>query len=700
MMGTEGSGKTCLGDTLTGQEFTDTSPTEGADEMEIIVKNAVNWSVLTKDEMIENLQQQLLQEAKHCATERSQSVPEDTTTKSISEASSSPSRFSKTKPDMPSLPMLNLPGGDKMYILTIEEFKQLPSILEKYDPLRRYLNIWDYAGQHVFQHTHGLFVSEEVVCLIVFDASKLLEEVPERRYEGDKSPARSGLDTITYWMDLISCRVSKKSTSDSDLSEFLPTFILVGTKIDLLSSDIKEAEEIALQRFIPIFKEKLAGKPFAKHIAGSKDGQLFTRGSPSIFFLSNCRRNLEVVRKLQQVVLLAAPTKSRPTRLVKMERKLMLLSHKDNLSVVDMEQVKEVAISCGISPDNEEVLEVLKFFHQKGTLLYFHQVPALSNVIILCPQWLAKLLTYILTNLICQPAGPPLAQYAEERNKEGLLRQELINFCIDKFLTEENRKGCKVPKLIGNDVVDLLLKFKLMVDVTDTSLGAKKIVASKNRIFLVPHLLPVQEFVPATSPCYKILYKFPGNFIPDILLDQLIVKCAEWNKSHKFGFLRLDIAIHNIMCTHFIIICRLAYQWVSMRLGGHQWYQLRPIHKSHLIELTIASSPMMPQEEEMTALSNTNELITVVKMFIDALMQESMTATFEQYPVECYLPCPSCSEVHVELEEIKQNSSGFCPTSNEFIDMIRYHKMLTCGKCIIFLILQMYSQLLSIRTQQ
>ena len=556
MMGTEGSGKTCLGDTLTGQEFKDTSPTEGADEMEIIVKNSVDWSVLTKDEMIENLQQQLLQETKHCATEQPQSAPKDTTAatsapedtttstaKSVPEASSSPSHLSKPKPNPPSLPMLNLPGGDKMYILTLEEFKQLPSIVEKYDPLRRYVNVWDYAGQHVFQHTHGLFVSEEVVCLIVFDASKLLDEVPERRYEVDKSPARSGLDTITYWMDLISCRVSKKSTSDSDLSEFLPTFILVGTKIDQLSSDVKEAEEIALQRFVPIFKEKLAGKPFAKHIAGSKDGQLFTRGSPSIFFLSNLTslRNPEVVAKLQQVVLQAAPKKSRPTRLVKMERKLMLLSHKGKLRVADMEQVKEVAISCGISPDDKEILEVLKFFHQKGTLLYFHQVPALSNVIILCPQWLAKLLTYVLTNLICQPAGPPLAQYAEERNKKGLLRQELIDFCIDKFLTEESRKGFKIPKLVGNDVVDLLLKFKLMVDVTDASLGAKKMAASKNKIFLVPHLLPVQEFVPVTGPCYKIFYFFPGHFIADSLVDQLIVKCAEWNKSHKFGFLRLDI---------------------------------------------------------------------------------------------------------------------------------------------------------------
>ena len=572
-MGTEGSGKTCLGDTLTGQEFKNTSPTEGADEMEVIVKNAVDWSVLSKDEMIENLQQQVLQEAKHCATEqspsatedttaatsKSQSVPEDTTAstpKYVSEAS-------KTKRGTPSLPMLKLPGGDTMYVLTMEEFKQLPSIVEKYDPLRRYVNVWDYAGQHVFQHTHGLFVSEEVVCLIVFDASKLLDEIPERRYEGDKSPARSGLDTITYWMDLISCRVSKKSTSDSALSEFLPTFILVGTKIDLLSSDIKEAEEIALTRFLPLFREKLAGKPFAKHIAGSKKGHLFTRGSPSIFFLSNCSRNPEVVAKVQQVILQAAPTKSRPTRLVKMERKLMLLSHKEKLSVVDMEQVKEVASSCGISPDNEEVLEVLKFFHQKGTLLYFHQVPALSNVIILCPQWLAKLLTYVLTNLICQPAGPPLAQYAEERNKKGLLRQELINFCIEKFLTGEASKGCKVPKLMGNGVVDLLLKFKLMVDVTDCSLGVKKITTS--RVFLVPHLLPVQEFVPATGPCYKIFYFFPGHFIPDNLVDQLIVKCAEWNKSHKFGFLRSE----RYICSCYIN-CLLMFLYAGWRTSGYQ----------------------------------------------------------------------------------------------------------------------------------
>ena len=536
MMGTEGSGKTCLGDTLTGQEFKkDTLPTEGADEMEIIVKSAVDWNVITKEQMIDNLQQQVLQEVDHCATKP---APKDSTLSS-SATSVGSSNLPKTKPNkapIPSLPMLELPGGDKMYILTIEEFRKLPSIVEKYDPLRRYVNIWDSAGQQVFQHTHGLFVSEEVVCLIVFDASKLLDKVPERRYEGDKSPARSGLDTITYWMDLISCRVSKKSTSDSDLSEFLPTFILIGTKIDLLNSDISKAEEIASQKLVPILRKKIVGKPFAKHIAGSKNGQLFIPGSQSIFFLSNLVRNDEVIKNLQHVILQAASVKYRPTRLLKMERKLMLLSHQEKLSVVDKEQVKEVARNCGISTNDNVVVEVLKFFHQKGTLLYFHQIPALSNVIILSPQWLAKLLTYILTNLLCQPAGPPLAQYAEERNSEGLLRQELLNFSIEQFLADEVNKGRKVPRLIGKDVVDLLLKFKLMVDVTNTPLATKK---SNDKVFLVPHLLPVETFVPATNPYCKILYHFPGKFIPDSLVDQLIVKCAEWNQQQNFGFIQL-----------------------------------------------------------------------------------------------------------------------------------------------------------------
>ena len=132
-----------------------------------------------------------------------------------------------------------------------------------------------------------LYISDEIVYLIAFDASKLLEDTPERRYKDDDSPARSGLHAMTYWMDLISCCVRKRSTSDEDLLEFLPTFILVGTHIDLLSPDIHKAREIAFNKFMPLFEKEFLCKPFSKHIAGSKKANLFTKGSSSVFFLSN-----------------------------------------------------------------------------------------------------------------------------------------------------------------------------------------------------------------------------------------------------------------------------------------------------------------------------------------------------------------------------------------------------------------------------
>ena len=537
MMGTEGSGKTCLSDTLTGQDFQDTPPTEGANQMEVVVKSTMDWKALTQEELIDGLQQQMLHEAHHCATKQAKPL-QMPSPESISVPTPGASVEPPPSNPLADVPALPLPSGDTIYFLTIEEFKKLPAMLNKYDPLQKYIGVWDYAGQQVFQHTHGLFISEEVVCLIVFDASKLLEDTPERRYKDDDSPARSGLHTITYWMDLISCRVRKESTSDEDLSEFLPTFILVGTHIDLLSADIHEAREIAFKKFVPIFEREFLHKPFSKHIAGSKKGRLFAKGSSSVFFLSNRVRDPLVNAELQKAIIKASPKRSRPTRYIKIERKLMLLAHEEKLSVANFSQIIEVAKSCGISSGNKEVLKALQYFHQKGTVLYFHEVPALKDTIILCPQWLAKLLTFVLTNLVCRPAGAILGSFANERNKEGLLRQELLEWCVEQFKKAETNKGFRCPDFSWVAVVELLLKFRLMVDVTTSSLAEKKTIAANKRLYLVPHLLPQLPFAISKDPCYQVLYYFPGEFIPDSLVDQLIVKCVEWNGNHNYSLLR------------------------------------------------------------------------------------------------------------------------------------------------------------------
>ena len=694
MMGTEGSGKTCLSDTLTGQDFKDTLPTEGANQMEVVVKSAVNWKALTPEELIDGLQQQMLHEAHYCATEKAR-PPQIASTKSMSEPTTDSSEKPLSKP-LADVPMLPLPSGDTLYFLTIEEFKQLPAMLSKYDPLQKYIGVWDYAGQSVFQHTHGLFISEEVVCLIVFDASKLLEDTPDRRYKDDDSPARSGLHTITYWMDLISCRVRKKSTSDEDLSEFLPTFILVGTHIDLLSPDIHEAREIAFKKFVPLFEKEFLHKPFSKHIAGSKKGRLFAKESSSVFFLSNRVRDPLVNAELQKAIIKASSKRSRPTRYVKVERKLMLLAHEEKLSVANFSQIVEVAKSCGISSTNEEVLKLLQYFHQKGTVLYFNEVPALKDTVILCPQWLAKLLTYVLTNLVCRPAGATLGSFANERSKEGLLRQELLEWCVEQFKKAETSSGSRYPDFTWGAVVELLLKFRLMVDVTNSSVTEKKKIAANKKLYLVPHLLPQLPFTPTKDPCYQVLYYFPGEFIPDSLVDQLIVKCVEWNGNHNYSLIRyvalIAILLKLIYIIMYITISRLSYRWVWLKLGKLLTYKLRVIDQQYIIELTMIPKLQLSQAQKSEALANIKMLVSLVNRFIDDLMKEQMTATFEVNPVKCCLPCPQCSNPEcIEMEVVKEENEVPCVTTGDYVDMTKYYKLFTQGNAIVYLILPPYN---------
>ena len=430
----------------------------------------------------------------------------------------------------------------KFVYITKEEFQKLKAMKEKYNPRRRYVHLWDFAGQQIFHHTHGLFVSEDVVCLIVFNAGKSLFTVPDQRYPDDITPSKSAIKVICYYMEMISARVSKRSTEGDDLSEFLPTFILIGTHIDELHPDINVATKLAFQHFVPALIKELALKPFANHIAGSKINKLFAEGSSSIIFISNKdeMRDPLVIGKIKRVIFKAASItkQSRPIRLVEMERRFMLLVHQDKMTVIDKYLAKEVAESCGLSCTDHELVKVLNYFHQKGILLHFHKVPALSNMIILSPQWLAKLLTYVLTTLKCQPFGPPLSYFVRKLQTTGLLEEELLEWSVQQFIMDEATRGNIMVKLIGSDVADLLINFKLMANVSNTSLaGLTPRVPGKN-LFLVPHLLPKEELVHSKAFGYHFLYYFPAKFIPEHLVDQLIVKCAEWNRSKQYDILK------------------------------------------------------------------------------------------------------------------------------------------------------------------
>ncbi|XP_065907302.1 uncharacterized protein [Dysidea avara] len=697
LLGCEGSGKTSLIDTFVGKSFQDTPATEGADQMEISVTTAANWELMDEKQKIYDLKKQMLLESefflsiRECC--RSLDIPQSvsstqpaciqpqcpvspstatvaTPTPSMSSELSASSTKKGAMAESPKL--LHAHAGQhhvfsstkkKLAFISWKEFQELRAMTEKYDPKKKYIHLWDFAGQQIFQHTHGLFVSEEVVCLIVFNAGRSLYEVPGRRYPNDVTPAKSAIKVICYWMELISSRISRRSTDGDDLSILLPTFILVGTHIDELDPDIEKAAELAFQIIVPVLIKELASKPFARHIAGSKHNNLFAKDSSSIFFLSSKdeKRNSAVIYKLKRAVMRAASItrKVRPIRYVKMERKLMLLAFQDKMYVIDKSLAREVAESCGITCTDKKLVHMLHHFHQKGILLHFHSVPALSSMIILSPQWLAKLLTYVLTTLKCQLVGPPLALFVEKLEKTGLLEQELLEWSVQQFSKDEIARGHKMLDLPGLSVAELLINFKLMVDVSNTSLVGRKPRGPGKHLFLVPHLLPAEYLVYSTVFGYYFFYYFPAKFIPEHLVDQLIVKCAEWNGNKQYDMLKLT------------------YQWVCMELGKRQIYELEPKFDHHVISLKIIPEPYLLPVEKERAFVDSNELVRLVQKFIDDLMRQHMTATFMKAPVVCYIPCSQCMKMHLKVDKATESSTIYCPVNRVHADITDYHRILT-----------------------
>ena len=481
LLGAPGSGKTCLCHTLVGKNFQDIPVNGKADHMEIVVEMTKAWKPMTYEEKLRDL--------------------------------------------------------DKQYLELMSTLKALNK------PSTNYVNIWDITGHQIFYCAYRMFLCEEVVYLIVFDAGLALDELPERRYPNDRTPRRTVLQSICYLMELISCHTSKPSTSDSDLSILLPTFILVGTHTDKLSSDFYIAQDLCFYKFLPVFKKELVGKPFTDHIAGSKNNDLFEYGSPSLFFICNKKRDPVVVNAIRKNVMQAASVtrKTQPTRYVEVERKLMLLSSQEQVGIIGFDEMAKVAENCGLSTDQQELLRMTQYFHQKGTLFHFRNVPSFFNIIILSPNWLTKLLTYFLTSMICQPTHPLLAKYAEIRQNEGLLEEVLIDWTVEQFNKSDSDCNRKMANLHGSSLIELFTKFQLIVDVTQSSIADYRPRGDGERLFLVPHLLPFEEVLPSKFFSFKILYRFPAHFIPDNLVDQLIIKCAKWNNDHHYDIIRSEI---------------------------------------------------------------------------------------------------------------------------------------------------------------
>ena len=114
----------------------------------------------------------------------------------------------------------------------------------------------------IFHNSHSVFISDGGVSLVTFNASmELTDEITPR--EGSLQPPEccTIISSIHYWLQVVNSVCSVKRN-----------VLLIGTHIDKLHHDLKEARRIASNKILPVLENELCGKPYAKHIAGIDEG--------------------------------------------------------------------------------------------------------------------------------------------------------------------------------------------------------------------------------------------------------------------------------------------------------------------------------------------------------------------------------------------------------------------------------------------
>ena len=521
LVGAENTGKTNLISTFLGEEFLEVQlATEGID-VKLCKVDYENWIRIYNSEKSNILHNLFSDQCKGnvLRTMTASSVPP------LPVASSYTRSAKKSSITHSSVLFTTVPLTDSMIAVTHNStsgnsFKPHRQNVQEanlkstqYNSNTMIASLWDFAGQVIFHNSHSIFISNNGVTVIVFNASmNITDKIIPR--EGCPQPYEccTIISSIHYWLQVVNSVCSVKEN-----------VLLVGTHIDKLHPDLEEARKIANQLILPVLVKELCGKPYAQHLAGISEG-LRAALEHSCFFVSNKYRDEEIVKLKTVAARVAASLRQdKPIYFLKIEQALIQL----NKQVISVSTMLDLVAKTTFTLDvnSPEFKGILKYFHNNRTILHFNQIESLKDLVILSPNWLAKLFSYI-TAAESYNIGGEFDRDWERLTNYGILHECLILHMLEKFHLE-------YPDLVQvtkQQAIDILLCFHLLARITSKAWFAEEgfsLVPENGDTFIVPSLVRADDNrnPPETDQERIIYFKFNNGFIPLSLLNQLIAEC-------------------------------------------------------------------------------------------------------------------------------------------------------------------------------
>ena len=510
LVGAENTGKTSLISSFLGEKFVEgQSATEGA-EVEVCKIYSKNWSRISDSHKADLLHHQFIDQFRGSALKMifpfksdessapsSHNVVESTGVVSTESVSAPPTNSTGE----------NLPEPHPQDVV------EASSSTVQYDADTLNTVVWDFPGQIIYHNSHSVFISESGVPVITFNASgDLSDEVVPR--EGSSQPAEccTVISSIHYWLQVVDSICSVKGK-----------VLLAGTHIDKIHHNIKKAHKIAKERVLPQLEKELRGKPYARCLFGYSGG-LLSALEQCCYFVSNKCRNEEIEHLKNSAIKAASLLRQKqPIFFLKIER--ALLQHKESIISKSIMVDVVTKVTFPIAENSSELDGILRYFHDKRTILYFSEIESLRELVILSPNWLAKLFAYVIT-AHSYKTGSGVDKAEERLTKYGILEENLLQHMLDKFHSDYP----SVVRITKQQVVDILLSFHLVARITREAWFSEEGCPSPpdcGNTFIVPSLVPRDDGknIPNSKQGRIVYFWFKSGFIPTSLLNQLIADC-------------------------------------------------------------------------------------------------------------------------------------------------------------------------------
>ena len=251
------------------------------------------------------------------------------------------------------------------------------------------LDIWDFAGQHLYYATHPIFFSHRAIYLLVHNLTKNPNDLAEPAFKcGDhvmplqNFSNETNLDMLSSW--LVSVHSIRRPPTDQNFIEkcksnlhcLPPPVLVVGTHADQVSD--QQMGEVEYQ-----ITSSIKGKTYQEHVLGPfyRVDNTQSSNSPAV---------KEIQRKVQRLLSSGLnSTADLPVKWFNFEKVVKKLA--GETFFMTLKEISQVAKQECFIDDDKQLDAMLNYYHDLGLIVRF------SDTVVLNIQWLINLFKKLIT---------------------------------------------------------------------------------------------------------------------------------------------------------------------------------------------------------------------------------------------------------------------------------------------------------------